>query len=176
MIIIFAISLSLDGFFVSLSYGLSNIKIRFIHSILIGFINCIILAFSLFTSNLLQTIISKNICAWIGGILFIILGIGSILQTSKQEHHSITSINCRNSISLAIALSLDSLLSGIGFGLINENYINLLLCVFLIHLLALQIGYYIGVHIHLKKELHLSWISGTMIILLGIYKLCISFL
>ena len=75
------------------------------------------------------------------------------------------------SITLGIALSLDSAVVGLGTGTINSNYFLVLALSLIIGFIAIYSGDLIGEKIAAKSSLNLSWISGALLILLAFLKL-----
>ena len=79
-------------------------------------------------------------------------------------------LSIKESIYLAIALSLDSLAVGIGASLAMKNYILTMILSLIINLLTILIGVFIGKSITRKLSLNLSWLSGAILIVLAFFK------
>lgn len=77
----------------------------------------------------------------------------------------------REALSLAIALSLDSLAAGLGVGLSVVHPIEILLCTLIANLLVIAIGSYFGEKLSERLDLDLSWLSGVLLIILAILKI-----
>lgn len=75
------------------------------------------------------------------------------------------------SISLGIALSLDSAVVGIGTGIEQPSYLLLFLLSFSIGFIVIYLGDYLGEKIAGKFPLNLSWVSGILLIFLAFLKL-----
>lgn len=80
-------------------------------------------------------------------------------------------IDLKEAIYLAIALSLDALAVGFGSSLGNINYKEVLILFFLINIFAIISGLCIGRKIVSKTKVNLSWVSGLILIFLGISNL-----
>ncbi len=78
------------------------------------------------------------------------------------------SLSLFESIFLATALSLDGLVVGFGAGLVQISIIKILICSLIINLLAIIGGFFIGNIIGKKCKLDLSFLSGTILIILAI--------
>lgn len=78
------------------------------------------------------------------------------------------SLSLFESIFLATALSLDGLVVGFGAGLVQINIIKVLISSLIINLLAIIGGFFIGNLIGEKCKLDLSFLSGTILIILAI--------
>ena len=79
-------------------------------------------------------------------------------------------LSIKESIYLAIALSLDSLAVGIGASLAMKNYILTMILSLVINLLTILVGVFIGRSITRKINLNLSWLSGAILIILAFLK------
>ena len=77
----------------------------------------------------------------------------------------------KESVSLAIALSLDGLAAGFSAGLISVNFAQIILFSLIINMVAILTGCIIGNKISEKTDLNLSWLSGATLILLAFLKL-----
>lgn len=81
-------------------------------------------------------------------------------------------INLKESICLGIALSLDSLGVGFGSAIGNVNYLQVVIFVFILNLLSIPLGTNLGKKFKsYVKNLKTFWISGSILIILGILKL-----
>lgn len=77
----------------------------------------------------------------------------------------------KESVSLAVALSLDGLAAGFSTGLMVTNYVEIILFSLVINIVAVLLGCTIGNKVAQKSELNLSWLSGVTLILLAFLKL-----
>jgi len=80
-------------------------------------------------------------------------------------------ISLGEAVSIAIALSLDSMAVGFGAVLGNVNEIILFSCSFIINMFAIILGCYLGQKIVTKIKFDLSFISGIILIVLAISKI-----
>lgn len=191
-ILLFAITLSLDAFFMSISYGISSIKIPIQATTIISGIGTLFLAISLFSSNFILIFLSENNAKLISFTILFILGIYRTFEQAakekikkkkktnvlmkvyadqlKADQDRSNHLSNKESLCLGATLSLDSLASGVGIGLIHLSIPFLLLSTFLFTFLFIHIGYQIGT----KLEQHLEkweWCSGILLILLAITRL-----
>lgn len=74
-------------------------------------------------------------------------------------------------ISLAVALSLDGLAAGFGAGLVNFNIIEVIIFSLIFGILAVLLGCRLGNKIAEKLPVNISWISGALLVSLGVLKL-----
>jgi putative sporulation protein YtaF len=90
---------------------------------------------------------------------------------TKADFDNSKCLNIKESFYLALALSLDSLTVGIGSSLCNINYIQVLILCFVIGMLLVSIGVFLGRKFAQKIHFELSWLSGVLLILLAILRI-----
>ena len=88
----------------------------------------------------------------------------------KADFDKSKSLNSKESFYLALALSLDSIAVGFGSSLVNINYLQVLILCFIIGILAVSIGVFLGRKFAEKLNLELSWLSGILLIILAIVR------
>jgi putative sporulation protein YtaF len=89
----------------------------------------------------------------------------------KADFDNSKSLNIKESFYLGLALSLDSLAVGIGSSLCNVNYFEVLILCFIIGLISVSFGSFLGKKFAQKLNLNLSWLSGALLILLAILRI-----
>jgi len=77
----------------------------------------------------------------------------------------------KEALSLAVALSLDSLAAGFGVALGNINIFAIILCSLIFSMLSIKSGAFIGNKISDKVPFQLSWLSGILLIFLAFLRL-----
>ncbi len=77
----------------------------------------------------------------------------------------------KESIYLAIALSLDSLAVGFGSSLGGINYMQVLFLSLLFGFLAIWLGLLIGKKLVAKSNVNISWLSGIILMILAVMKI-----
>ena len=185
--ILLAISSSIDSLGIGITYGIKNTKISLIGKIILFIISITITYLSIFLGNFIQSIFPSFLTKLIGSGILIFIGIYICFEALNQKSNSsnvfnnpISSdldnskiIDSKESIFLAIALSLDSFCIGICGSIIN---INLVLFPFLINifqLFFLSIGTFIGIHINRFYKLPQNiWsiVSGILLIFIGLFR------
>jgi len=88
----------------------------------------------------------------------------------KADFDNSKCLNVKESFYLALALSLDSLAVGFGSSLYSINYTQVLILCFIIGILSVSIGVFLGRKFAQKLHLELSWLSGVLLILLAIIR------
>lgn len=89
----------------------------------------------------------------------------------KADKDSSKILSIKEAIPLALALSFDSIAVGIGMGLIYTSYIEIFILSFIIGVISIILGVFLGNRISKNIDFDLSWISGIILIILGIFKL-----
>ena len=92
-------------------------------------------------------------------------------DTNKADLDHSKSISLKESVYLALALSLDGFAAGFGWGLTPVNYLSLTALSLLSNILALSLGYFSGKWLNHKTKLDLSWLGGILLIALAFTKL-----
>lgn len=104
-------------------------------------------------------------------ILGIKLDVEASLPTQHTSPYKYKSLTLKETFALGTALSLDSIAVGIGIGLVNINYLQVLLFSICINLVMLALGNFLGYKVSQKLGLDLGWLSGVILLLLAISKL-----
>ena len=191
--ILLAISSSIDSLGIGITYGIKNTKISLIGKIILFIISITITYFSMFLGNIIQSIFPSFLPKLVGNSILIFMGIYICFKALKKKNNSsnifndpISSdfdnskiIDFKESIFLAIALSLDSFCIGICGSIADINLVLFPFLVSIFQLLFLSIGTFISIHINKLYKLPQNiWsiISGTLLILIGIFKFVIKYL
>jgi putative sporulation protein YtaF len=77
----------------------------------------------------------------------------------------------KEAISIAIALSIDSLVAGVGVALANVSLLTILVSSFILSFLAVKLGEFLGNMLSDKIPFRLSWLSGIILITLAFLRL-----
>ena len=134
---ILAVSSSIDSLGIGITYGIKNMKISFFSKFILFIISISITYFALFLGNLLSNVLSDFFTIIIGSGILIFMGVYIIyeaLRTKRNDfnifnnpissdfNHSKT-IEPKEALFLAIALSLDSFGIGIGGSIGSINLV-----------------------------------------------------
>ncbi|MCI8617687.1 MAG: hypothetical protein HFJ60_05575 [Clostridia bacterium] len=182
---ILAISSSIDSLGIGITYGIKNTKISLIGKILLFIISITVTYISIFLGNIIESIFPHFLTKLIGSSILIFMGVYICLQALKEDFSNIFNnpissdldkskiIDSRESIFLAIALSLDSLCIGIGGSISNINLRLFPILVSIFQLFFLSIGSLLGKNINKLYKLPeniWSLISGILLIFIGLSK------
>ena len=91
-------------------------------------------------------------------------------NTAADADHSIE-LSPKESLSLAIALSLDGLAAGFGTGLVSSNFAEIIIFSLIVNMIAILAGCFVGNKVAEKTDLNFSWLSGATLMLLAFLKL-----
>lgn len=190
--LILAISTSIDSLGIGITYGIKNTKISLIGKIILFSISFFGTYFSIFLGDFIQQIFPNILTKLFGSFILIFMGIYICFEAlkSKETYSNIFNnpissdldnskiIDSKESLFLAIALSLDSLCIGIGSAIsdINLTFFPLLVSLFQIGFLSL--GTFLGTHINkIYKLPHNIWniLSGLLLIFIGFIKIICFF-
>ena len=122
LVIIIAISLSMDAFSLALAYGTLNLNKKDIYklSLVVGFYHFFMPLLGLFLGNIILKYVSNpNFIVFL--ILFVI-GIEMIYETFKEEDIK-NIVSLRQILLFGLAVSIDSFSVGIGLNIISKNYL-----------------------------------------------------
>lgn len=185
--ILLAISSSIDSLGIGITYGIKNTKISLIGKIILFIISITMTYLSIFLGNFIQTIFSSFLTKLIGSSILILIGIYICFEALKKKSNSSNvfnnpissdldnskTIDSKEAIFLAIALSLDSFCIGICGSIIDINLVLFPFLVSIFQLFFLNIGTFFGIHINRFYKLPQNiWsiISGFLLIIIGIFK------
>jgi putative sporulation protein YtaF len=90
---------------------------------------------------------------------------------TKADFDKSKILTTKESIYLASALSFDSLAVGFGSSLVGNGYIRTVLLCFIIGIITVLLGVFIGKKLLEKSNVNLSWLSGVILMILAINKL-----
>ncbi len=99
----------------------------------------------------------------------LMLNVYSDSTLADVDHSKV--LSTKEALYLGIALSLDSLVVGLGAGLDSFNYIEVIIFSLVFNALALLTGFFLGRKFAEKLNTDLSWLSGAVLIALAVLKL-----
>lgn len=182
-LLLFAISANTDNFVVALSYGIKEIKIGFLSNFFISLISLIGTILSMTLSKVIVNIIPVNISKLIGSLILILIGLWTIVKPLLKDYSSNSilenpekidkdssfSIDPKESITLAFALTINNIGLGIGGSIAGLNILITSFLTFIFSFLMILIGYFIGSK-YFSKVLgnRATFISGLLMIGLGL--------
>jgi len=89
----------------------------------------------------------------------------------KADYDKSKLLTAKEAFYLSVALSLDSLAVGFSSGLVYVNYIQVIVLCFLVGMICIILGSYLGRYFTNIININLSWISGVLLIILAILRI-----
>ncbi len=89
----------------------------------------------------------------------------------KADYDKSKLLTAKEAFYLSVALSLDSLAVGFSSGLVYVNYIQVIVLCFLVGMICIILGSYLGRYFTNIINMNLSWISGVLLIILAILRI-----
>ena len=171
LLIIIAVTLSMDAFSLSLAYGtmgLSKKQIKTL-SLIVGIYHFIMPQIGNFFGLLILKIIKID-PSIIVFIIFTVIGIQMIIESFKKENE-IISMKLSQMILFGFAVSIDSFSVGIGLNAITDKYIIASVIFSITSFIFTYIGLKLGKYINEKIGKISTILGGFIIILFGILYL-----
>lgn len=91
-------------------------------------------------------------------------------ETKADMDHS-KQLSMKEALYLAVALSIDSLVSGFALGIHIQNPLPVLVISFLVGLMAVYLGAYFGEHYVRMANWNFSWLSGILFLILAFTRI-----
>lgn len=167
--ILVGISLSMDAFSLALAYGTSGLTKKNIYllSTIVGIYHFFMPIIGLLFGNFIQEYLIFNINL-IVSLIFSIIGIEMIISSFKKEELNISN-NLLGFLLFGLSVSIDSLTTGIGLSVINNNYLECSSVFMLTSSIFTYLGLILGNKLNNKLGSISTIIGGIILILLAIY-------
>lgn len=169
MVIMIAISLSMDAFSLSLAYGTLNLEKKYIHmlSIIVGIYHFAMPLMGMWIGNSILKIlpVSTNTIVF---IVLVLIGLEMIIESFK-ENRSVSLMKVSELLIFGLAVSLDSFSVGLGLSAI---YKNPWICAITFSISA---GLFTYIGLYLGKKIN-TWIGKISTIIGGIILIIIGLL
>jgi len=173
--ILLAISVSIDALSLGIVYGIKKAKISKICNFIIFTIALVSTSLAMILGHYISTFFSPSFATIFGSLLLIILGTYTICKSFKEKINDFdfdnsNSIDSKESILLALTVSIDASCVGLSCGIMGINnfiYPFLDIC-------FINIGNFIAINIIKNFKIsqkHLSIISGTILIIIAIARI-----
>lgn len=185
---LFAISANTDNFVVGLSYGIKKIKIGPVSNFLIALISLVGTIISMLIGKVIFRFIPGNASNLLGSIILLLIGswtiIKPLLKNTNSENildnpervdiDNSASIDVKESIALALALTINNFGLGIGASITGLNIVITSLLTFTFSIFMIIAGYSLGAN-YLSKVFtkRATVVCGLIIIILGIYEIVV---
>ena len=186
-IISLLVSLSIDFLVAGISIGVSGIRVPKKSILFLSFTNTLFLVISFIFGNIISKYINSKIISLLPSIIFIIFGLEKVLETvihnlpHKKYHINIFNTvlvlqiynnpSIKELIILALSLSLDNFVIGIGLCIFNYHLLFIIVSNLLISYFFFYIANRCFINFSKIKNADFSWLSGLIFLIIGIYRL-----
>lgn len=165
--------LSFDSFAVSVSCGLVKKRISFREAVPIASSLAIFQALFPVIGWYAGIKLHNYIGAfdhWLAFILLGFIGIKMMYESKQQESNvnSIDTLSVRLVLGLSVATSIDALVVGLSFGVLEMSILYPVIIIGLVTFLASMLGMYCGKNIPAKHNRHSLLLGGIVLIVIGI--------
>lgn len=163
------ISLSMDAFSLALIYGTYGLKKKDIYllAIIVGIFHFFMPLIGIFFGTLIYEYFIFNINL-IVSIIFGVIGVEMIISSTKEETPNLV-INLFGFLLFGLSVSIDSLTTGIGLSVINNNYLQCSSIFMITSGIFTYIGLLLGNKLNVKLGRLSTTIGGIILIILAIY-------
>lgn len=191
-------ALCIDSFAASIAYGANGIKIPLRSAFVISGVGALFLGLSFYAAFSIREFVPPRLCMVISFCALLLIGIYNLVQSllksylkSRKQNNLKFSLagfmiqiyldetsadidnskvlSVREALYLAVAVSIDSLITGFGTGLVVTNQLQIVFFTFLVNMAAIGLGFILGGK--LKNKFNLSWLGGALLILLAFMKI-----
>ncbi|MCF6096408.1 sporulation membrane protein YtaF [Thermovorax subterraneus] len=195
-----SIAVSVDSFFAGLTYGLRGIRIPILSQCIIALSTSAAFLLSMTIGCVIERVVPFDLSKYAGSAILIFLGILSLKEALGSEKsnnrkrnegkNTLLSIMLdimkepetadfdvsgiiepKESFFLGAALALDAVGAGLGAGAMGFKVIHAVLLVAVFEFALMSVGLYLGGKNIRKKIPNLSCLPGTILILIGIFRL-----
>lgn len=171
VIILIAVSLSMDAFSLSLAYGTLNLERKNIYelSIIVGIYHFIMPLLGVFSGTKILNIIpiDSNLLVF---LVLTVIGIEMIIETFKSSN-DVKIMKIGELILFGLAVSVDSFSVGIGLSSITNNILGAAIIFSFISFMFTYIGLILGKKINSIIGCASTLLGGIVLIIIGIFYL-----
>ena len=194
--LLLTIAVCTDSFAAAVGIGGAGIKIPFRSAVVVSFVGTFFLTASAAASEFLKLCINSELFGIMSFFLLLGLGIFNLFQNFFKEMiaksprfgrdknspaklffdetaadaDNSKSISVKEALALSVALSADSVVTGISSGSLELNLPLLSAVCFLTGIPAVILGVRLGKKLHSALKINLGWLSGAVLIVLAFLR------
>ena len=163
--------LNIDAFSYGISYGLTKKKIGIKYIFFITTLSTFMFAIPLGISKYIYTLFNPKILRFLNAIILIILGLSYIFKKKeKNQTKKQVNISLKTCFFECIAISIDAIFTAILSGFSGDFFIFSIFFYALTNFFAIFFGNLFFYTFNKKLKINLSFFSGFIFIILGIFK------
>jgi len=174
----FAVVISIDTLPAGFAYGAGNIKVPLRHVVVLNIIGSVLVSIALFSGLYISRYISQSATKILSCTILVVIGIYKLIvyfrKSIKKIDKTSRVIKWPETIILAIVLSFDGIVLGIGVSIYNSSLffcLSVIMFSLVTDFVFFIFGHKIGQKATRKTRFDLSWLSGVVLIILGLVKL-----
>jgi len=176
--LLLAVVISIDTLASGFAYGTSNTKVPMRHLVVIDLIGSTLLGSALFFGYYISGYIHPLATKIISIVILVSIGgyklVAYFIRIAKETPNNPRKIGWAETVVLALVLALDGMAVGFGASIHNTSVV-FCLCAIAFSLVTdftfFLLGSGLGRKLTKKTRLDLSWLSGAVLIMLGLIKL-----
>lgn len=167
--LIVGVSLSMDAFSLALVYGMQQMskKDKIILATIVGLYHFFMPLIGLQVGNLITNYVFIDLDILVA-IIFLVIGLEMILSSIKEKEEKIL-LNLFGFLIFGLSVSIDSLTTGIGLNVINDNYLEVSSIFAIVSAIFTYIGLILGNKLSNKIGKYSTILGGIILIILGVY-------
>lgn len=171
MTLLVGISLSMDAFSLAIVYGMQKItsKDKIILAIIVGSYHFFMPLIGLKIGNYITSYVFLDLDILVA-VIFDVIGIEMIISSIKEKEEKIF-LNILGFLIFGLSVSIDSLTTGIGLNVINNNYLQVAAIFAIVSAIFTYIGLILGNKLNDKIGKYSTILGGIILIILGMYYL-----
>lgn len=185
-ILLLVAAVSTDCFACAMSLGSAGIRVSFRSTLIISGVGTLFLGLSVGFAEMLCKVVPENLCGMIYSLTLAALGVFNLLKNfignflaRKNNRPSLffdgtcadrdnsKALSPYEAAALSVALSADSLVSGISAGFSDMSLPVLCLMTFFAGITSVSLGWRLGRKIVSSLNINLSWLCGVLLIVLA---------
>ncbi|MEN9215973.1 MAG: manganese efflux pump [Gloeomargarita sp. HHBFW_bins_162] len=183
--LLLGIATNIDNMIIGTTYGLKRRRIDLVSNLIIATLNGSATFVSVLAGDYLRQFLSEQVGEFLGGLVFLVLGILTIVETYMMEpekeptdHQETISqwglvrVPRREALALGLGLSVTNIAGGVGAGLAGFEALRMTMLMFVFSILPISLGQWVGQNTGRQFPQHWANImAATVLTGVGLWKL-----
>lgn len=183
--LLLGIATNIDNMIIGTTYGLKRRRIDFLSNLMIASLNGGATFISVLAGDYLRQFLSEQVGEFLGGLVFLVLGIATIAETymiGKEEQPSDAEVinpksgwmrvSRKEALALGLGLSITNMAGGVGAGLAGFAALHMTMLMFVFSILPISLGQWLGQNTGRKFPQHWANITAATVLTgFGVWKL-----
>lgn len=168
-LVVFVLAISLDSFAAAICFGACGIRLGVLRSLIIAAVGTLFIAVSIFFGTIIGNAIPPFFSTVTSFFILTIIGLIRIVHSEKLQ---VQTMSTWQTVSFAVALSIDGLFAGFGAAISECSYIAIPLS-FALTFGAVFFGSILGKKLAGILKIDIAKAGGVLLILIAISKLLV---